>query len=116
MLALSVGLALSAGSALAQTEPEVLFDVKTDKQVKDIYLIGENEEHILLTNKARIFVHDSTTGEKIWDIEVPNYTDDGLDLIWNDKQFIVSTKSGKLDINGKLLWEIDEEVHPKRVY
>ena len=83
-LALLVGLVFPAGSALAQNEPEILFDVKTDKKVKDIYLIGENEDYILLTNKARIFVHDSATGEKIWDTKVPNYTDDGS-IIWQSK-------------------------------
>lgn len=89
-------------------DPEVLFNVQVDKPVNNIYLIGENEDLILCTNKARMFVYDANTGKFLWDTKVAGYDEDGMQLLWNDQYCIVSLKKGmrSYDIpTGKIVWE-----------
>ena len=92
----------------AAKDPEVLFDVKVDKPVSNIYLIGEKEDIALCTNKARMFVYNTSTGKLLWDTKVEGYDEAGMDLIWNDQYYIVSLKKGMrcYDIpTGKVVWE-----------
>jgi len=92
----------------AAGDSPLLFDVQTEKRIQGIYLIGENEDFILITNKSRIYVYNANSGKLIWEDKVPNYTDEGIELIWNENRYIVSMKKGMrcYDVaNGKVLWE-----------
>lgn len=110
MFSLAVNFAFAA-------DPEVLFDVDVDKTVNGIYLIGENEDHILVDNKARMWVYDANSGKLIWETKVKGFDDDGLNLIWNDRSCIVSLKKGmrSYDIpTGKVVWETETPLKMKK--
>jgi PQQ-like domain len=101
---------------IAFSAPSELFSIKTDKKIRRVNIIGEGGERIFLHNKARLFVHDGNTGEKIWEVKVPSYTDDGLDLIWNDQYYITSMKKGMIcyDLaNGDVVWETPTNIKMK---
>ncbi len=105
-----------AVSAFALKEPEVLFDVKTDKKIQEIKILGQHGELILIFNDDRIFVHDGNTGKKIWEDKVPGYVDDGLNMVWNSEKYVTSMKKGMrcYDIaTGKIDWETQTEVKMK---
>lgn len=110
-------LALTTVTFAGYPEPEALFDVKLDKPMKHIYMIGDNEDYVLITNKSRIWVYDGNTGKLIWEDRVPKFIDDGLELFWNSKQYyIVSMKKGMrcYDVpTGKMVWETDTELKMK---
>ncbi|MFC1526266.1 PQQ-binding-like beta-propeller repeat protein [Candidatus Latescibacterota bacterium] len=105
----AVGLAvLASAAAVGAAEPEVLFDLKTDKRIEDIYLIGENEDHILVTNEKRVWVYDANSGAEVWNTEVPGHT--GMKLIWGNRYYIASMKEAMVCYEvatGKKVWEAD---------
>lgn len=97
-------------------EPEVLFELKTPKRIQRINILGDDGNLIFLHNKASLFVYDGNTGKKIWEDKIPKYTDDGLDLIWNEKYFITSMKKGMrcYDLaTGKVVWETPTDIKMK---
>jgi len=110
----AIFLAVSTASALK--EPEVLFDIKTDKKIQSINILGKQGEKIFLHNEENIWVHDGNTGKKIWGAEIPGYTEDGLNLIWNQAYYITSMKKGMqcYDLNdGKVVWETATDIKMK---
>jgi outer membrane protein assembly factor BamB len=114
--AVLASLLFAANFALALKEPEILFDIETDKKIERINILGEKGEQIFLHRGERLWMHDGNTGKKIWEEKIPGYTDDGLDLIWNSKYFITSMKKGMrcYDLaNGKVVWETPTEVKMK---
>ena len=99
---------LGSAAAAVAAEPEVLFDLKTDKRIEDIYLIGENEDHVLVTNEEQVWVYDANTGAEAWSDKVPGHT--GMKLIWDSKYYIASMKKAMrcYDVaSGKLVWEVE---------
>jgi outer membrane protein assembly factor BamB len=107
-LALFALIFLVNSGALSGNPPPVLFDVKTEKPVSQIYFVGENQDYILVTNRANIFVYNSQTGKLIWEDKVKGFTDEGLELIWNQTHYIVSYKQGMRCYElatGRVLWE-----------
>lgn len=105
-----------ASSVFALKEPEVLFDVKTDKKIQEIKIFGNQGERIVIFNDDRIFVHDGNTGKKIWEDKVPGYVEDGLNLTWNGEKYITSMKKGMrcYDLaTGKIDWETETDVKMK---
>ncbi|MFH2052214.1 MAG: PQQ-binding-like beta-propeller repeat protein, partial [bacterium] len=99
---------LIAAAALAAPEPQVLFDLKADKRIEDIRLVGPNEEYVLITNEENVWVYDSSTGKERWTDKVPGHT--GMKLVWNNRYYIASMKKGMRCYevaSGKLVWEAD---------
>ncbi len=96
-------------------EPDVLFDIETDEKIARINFI-QDDSKIFLHNEERLFMVDGNTGETLWDAEIDDYYDEGLDLIWGERLFITSTKKSMMayDLsNGELAWESDAKLKMK---
>ncbi|MBD3167758.1 PQQ-binding-like beta-propeller repeat protein, partial [bacterium] len=107
---------LFSGVTAAKEAPK-LFDKKTDKKIKRINILKDDGSWIFLHNKKRLFMHDGNSGKLMWEAKIPKYTDDGLDLIWNEEVFITSMKKGMICFNladGKVLWETDTNIKMKK--
>ena len=99
---------ITSSTVMAAAEPEVLFDLKVDKRIEDIYLIGDNEDYILVTNEKRVWVYDANTGAEVWSDEVPGHT--GMKLVWGSRYYIASMKKGMRCYEvatGKQVWEVE---------
>lgn len=100
----------------AGTDPDVVFDIKTDKRVENVYFIGDKGENILVTNRANNYVYDAETGKMKWYDKTKDYIEDGLQLIWNEKYLVVSLKKGMKCYEvatGKVVWETEISIKMK---
>jgi len=93
---------------VAPSEAEVIFSVDVKKPIDTVNITGENDEFVLLTNKARVFVYNANTGEMLWETQVDDFVEGALEVIWNNTKFITSRKKGMIcyDIaSGEVVWQ-----------
>ena len=110
-----------AGPVLAKPkvkppEPATLFSLKAKKPIESLNLIGDKGDLVFLSNRAHIYVYNGDTGKEVWEATVPKYAPDGLELIWNDKYYIASTRKGMIcyDLsNGNVVWQTKTAVKMK---
>jgi len=103
-------------SLVCAGDAPLLFEKKLKKPITSLYTIGESGDKLFLHNKAKLFMMDGNTGKTIWEAEVPKFTEDGLNMVWNSKLYIASMKKGMMAFNldnGSVAWETDTKLKMK---
>ena len=118
LLVVLLTLLFIASSVVAADAP-LLFSMKMKKPITNIYTFGEDADRLFLHNKANLYMMDGNTGKTIWEAEVPKFTEDGLNMVWNNKTYIASMKKGMIAFNlsdGSVAWQTDTKLKMKDFY
>ncbi len=110
LIPLIVLLTLTAiGSVNAQKSGGAAWRVTTQDDFASIRY-PQDRSHVVLAKGAKVWSHNTTTGQLEWTIEVPDHESDGLAMVMLKDRFLLSSTKNNIvcyaTADGKKLWEL----------
>ncbi|MBM2840123.1 MAG: hypothetical protein HW412_651 [Bacteroidetes bacterium] len=100
--------ALMSFTGTAKAESHKVWDLKAKENIQTKWFVQDGKYFFV---RAEEYIHffDGEKGKELWNTEIPDFEKEGIDLLWNEKQYIVSTENEEMicyDIfTGKILWK-----------
>lgn len=106
-LLLATGLLMLTRST-AGNNPHNVWTIETKEDVESKFFL-ENGKYFFLRAEEWLYFFDGENGKELWKAEIPDFEKRGMEILWEEKKFIVSSEEEEIicyDVyTGKVLWK-----------